>query len=97
MHLRADVSVFGATSFAVPAAMSRFKVSKFRHMEARLPRREVSLVRGLRIPSFSPDPAGDPGAHMNPGVPFRPGSGNRAAPSPPGGHSPELLGRFPAA
>lgn len=46
--------------------MSRFKVSKFRHMEVRLPRREVSLVRGLRIPSFSPGPVGDPGAHMTP-------------------------------
>lgn len=77
--------------------MSRFKVSKFRHMEVRLPRREVSLVRGLRIPSFSPGPVGDPGAHMTPGVPSRPGSGDWAAPSPPAGHSPELLGRFPAA
>lgn len=42
VHLRAVAWVLKAASSAVPAAMSRFKVSKFRHTEARPPRREVS-------------------------------------------------------
>ena len=51
VHLRADARVPEAAPAAVPAAMNRFKVSKFRHTEARPPRREV------RPASVAPCPA----------------------------------------
>lgn len=60
VHLRADALVVEAGLATVSAAMSRFKVSKFRHTEARLPRREVSPVRGSRSSFPSPDPARGP-------------------------------------
>lgn len=60
VHLRADALVVEAGLATVSAAMSRFKVSKFRHTEARLPRREVSPARGPRSSFPSPNPARGP-------------------------------------
>ncbi|XP_030877085.1 coronin-7-like [Leptonychotes weddellii] len=53
VHLRADARVFEAALAAVPVAMSRFKVSKFRHTEARPSRREawISDIRAGTTPS----------------------------------------------
>lgn len=51
VHLRADARVLEPGLVTVPVAMSRFKVSKFRHTEARPPRREVSPARRPPPPS----------------------------------------------
>lgn len=56
VHLRADARVPEPGLVTVPVAMSRFKVSKFRHTEARPPRREVSPARRPRTP-FPPSPS----------------------------------------
>lgn len=86
VHLRADARVFEAAPAAVPVAMSRFKVSKFRHTEARPSRREVSPARGSPRPRPSPSPgphAGTPRARLPRGAPFRPGPRVPAVPSHP--------------
>lgn len=57
VHLRADARVLEAALAPVPVAMSRFKVSKFRHTEARLPRREVSPASGPRATALPPNRA----------------------------------------
>ncbi|VCW69911.1 unnamed protein product, partial [Gulo gulo] len=53
VHLRADARVLEAAPAAVLVAMSRFKVSKFRHTEARPSRREawISDIRAGTTPS----------------------------------------------
>jgi hypothetical protein len=77
LHLRADASGLPGCARTVPSAMSRFKVSKFRHTEARPPRREVSPARGPR--TLSPGPG-----RLRSLPPLRrPGSGPRGPPSPP--------------
>ena len=64
VHLRADARVPEAAPAAVPAAMNRFKVSKFRHTEARQPRREVSPASVAPCPAATLPPPlaqrGDP-------------------------------------
>lgn len=72
VHLRADARVFEAAPADFPVAMSRFKVSKFRHTEARPSRREVSPAGGTRVPPHPPPQAlrGDaPPKPVRPGAP----------------------------
>ena len=82
----------------VPAAMNRFKVSKFRHTEARPPRREVRPASVAPCPAATLPPPlaqrGDPPPEpaCPGGAPLRPGSGVQAALWPRGGQSLELLG-----
>lgn len=103
VHLRADARLFEPGLVTVPVAMSRFKVSKFRHTEARPPRREVSPARRPRTPFPFPAsnllplriPLRDP--RRSRGAPCRPGTGVRAARSPPGRQCPPLPRRPPAA
>lgn len=75
VHLRAYARVLEAAPAAVLAAMNRFKVSKFRHTEARPPRREVSLDAVAPCLAAPPPLAlqGTPGACLTRGAPFRPG------------------------
>lgn len=73
VHLRADAWVFEAAPAAFPVAMSRFKVSKFRHMEARPSRREVSPARRTRAPA--PPPPQTRAGTPEPSCPGAPPSG----------------------
>lgn len=69
MHLRADARVLEAAPAAVLVAMSRFKVSKFRHTEARPSRREVSPALGSLRPSPYPGPRSGTPEPVCPGAP----------------------------
>lgn len=65
-------------------------MSKFRHTEARLSRREVSLALGPPPPFLPGTLRTDPRASPSRGSPFRPRTGVRSSPSPPGRQCPQL-------